>query len=85
MLLLDGPKELFSKKVSLFKRVTFFPQIILGVIFNWGILIGFLSFSESLEIGLIFLYLGGVFLNELKKNLKNQKKMNIMKYGKSLI
>ncbi len=46
----------------LFKRVTFFPQIILGVIFNWGILIGFLSFSESLEIGLIFLYLGGVFL-----------------------
>ncbi len=45
----------------LFKRITYFPQIILGIVFNWGILIGFLTQNTLLNSGIIFLYLGGLF------------------------
>ena len=46
----------------LFKRVTNFPQVILGLIFNWGVLVGFLTQNNQLDIGVIYLYLSGVFL-----------------------
>ena len=46
----------------LFKRVTNFPQVILGLVFNWGVLIGFLTQNNQLELGVIYLYLSGVFL-----------------------
>ena len=49
----------------LFKRVTNFPQVILGLIFNWGILIGFLTQNNQLELGVIYLYLSGIFFNRL--------------------
>lgn len=45
----------------LFKRITFFPQIILGIVFNWGIIIGFISTDQNINIGIIYLYLAGVF------------------------
>tara|TARA_B100000579_G_scaffold339467_1_gene290866 strand:+ start:542 stop:1411 length:870 start_codon:yes stop_codon:yes gene_type:complete len=45
----------------LLKRITFFPQIILGIVFNWGIVIGFLTQNTMLNSGIFFLYLGGVF------------------------
>lgn len=44
------------------KRVTYFPQIFLGLIFNWGIIVGFLSQNNELNIGVIYLYLSGFFL-----------------------
>ena len=46
----------------LFKRVTNFPQVILGLVFNWGVLIGFLTQNNQLDLGVIYLYLSGVFL-----------------------
>jgi 4-hydroxybenzoate polyprenyltransferase len=46
----------------LFKRVTNFPQVILGLIFNWGVLVGFLTQNNELELGVIYLYLSGIFL-----------------------
>ena len=46
----------------LFKRVTNFPQIILGLIFNWGVLVGFLTQNYQLNLGIIYLYLSGIFL-----------------------
>tara|TARA_B100000989_G_scaffold298776_1_gene289762 strand:+ start:1552 stop:2430 length:879 start_codon:yes stop_codon:yes gene_type:complete len=52
----------FVFSYPLFKRITFFPQLILGLVFNWGILIGALSFLENFDTGLMFLYLGGVLL-----------------------
>ena len=45
----------------LFKRVTNFPQVFLGLIFNWGILVGFLTQNNQLDLGVIYLYLSGVF------------------------
>lgn len=44
------------------KRITFFPQIFLGLIFNWGIFLGFFCNYESIDMGIIYLYFSGVFL-----------------------
>ncbi len=46
----------------LFKRITDYPQIILGLIFNWGIIVGFLTQNPELSLGTLFLYFGGFFL-----------------------
>ena len=46
----------------LFKRFTYFPQVVLGLVFNWGIIIGHISQSEELSISLLYLYFAGVFL-----------------------
>ena len=46
----------------LFKRVTYFPQLILGLIFNWGVFIAYLLENLELNIGIILLYFGGVFM-----------------------
>ena len=46
----------------LFKRVTNFPQVVLGIVFNWGVIIGFLTQNNHLNIGIIYLYISGIFL-----------------------
>ena len=46
----------------LIKRFSYFPQFILGLIFNWGILIGYYSSNQILEWRIFFLYFAGVFL-----------------------
>ena len=43
------------------KRVTWWPQLVLGLTFNWGALLGWAAHSGTLEnISAIYLYLGGV-------------------------
>ena len=46
----------------LLKRVSNYPQLLLGVAFNWGVLVGFATQNDYFSSGLIFLFLGGVFL-----------------------
>ena len=43
------------------KRFTHFPQIILGFIFSWGVLIVAFEFNEKLNFNYIILYLACVF------------------------
>lgn len=43
------------------KRVTYWPQIWLGLTFNWGILMGFATLGETLSSSALFLYVGAVF------------------------
>ena len=45
-----------------FKRFTFFPQVILGLIFNWGVIIGFSCSNDFFIVEIIYLYFAGVFL-----------------------
>ena len=45
-----------------FKRITFFPQVVLGIVFNWGILLGYICNNNDFNIGIIYLYLSGIFL-----------------------
>lgn len=42
------------------KRITSWPQFVLGLAFNWGALVGYAAVKESLSLGTVALYFGGV-------------------------
>ena len=42
------------------KRITYWPQVVLGFAFNWGALVGWTSVHSSISLAPILLYLGGV-------------------------
>ena len=43
------------------KRFTYWPQLFLGLTFNWGIIIGWTSISNSISIEPVILYLAAIF------------------------
>ncbi|MBD20824.1 MAG: 4-hydroxybenzoate octaprenyltransferase [Rhodospirillaceae bacterium] len=43
------------------KRVTFWPQLFLGLTFNWGALLAWAAVKEEISFTAVLLYLGGVF------------------------
>ena len=43
------------------KRFTYWPQLALGIIFNWGILISSMQFNGYLSSSFILLYFGCIF------------------------
>ena len=45
----------------LMKRFTYWPQLFLGIVINWGVLIVSMQFNNSLNISFIILYVGCIF------------------------
>ena len=45
----------------LMKRFTYWPQLFLGITFNYGLLLGWTSINESLSILPILFYIGAIF------------------------
>ena len=45
----------------LMKRFTYWPQLFLGITFNYGLLLAWISIHESISLPPIFLYLGAIF------------------------
>ena len=45
----------------LMKRITWWPQIFLGLAFNWGVLMGWATVRETLTAAPLLLYLAGIF------------------------
>jgi len=43
------------------KRITFWPQLFLGLTFNWGALLGWAAVREELSLTALLLYAGGIF------------------------
>ncbi len=43
------------------KRVTFWPQLVLGLAFNWGALMGYAAATNTLAWPTAFLYIAGIF------------------------
>ena len=43
------------------KRVTYWPQLFLGLTFNWGVLMGWSAVTGSLSMEPLYLYLAGIF------------------------
>src|SRR5207302_5383002 len=43
------------------KRITYWPQVFLGLNFNWGALIGWTAVTGALALPPLLLYLGGIF------------------------
>lgn len=42
------------------KRITYWPQFVLGLAFNWGALVGWAALTSSLSLAPVLLYAGGV-------------------------
>ena len=42
------------------KRITYWPQILLGIVFSWGVLIVSIQFNQSINIEFILLYIACV-------------------------
>lgn len=45
----------------LMKRITWWPQLFLGITFNWGALMGWAAATGSIAPAAVLLYVGGVF------------------------
>ena len=45
----------------LMKRFTYWPQLFLGITFNYGLILGWTSISERIDIVPIIFYLGAIF------------------------
>jgi 4-hydroxybenzoate polyprenyltransferase len=43
------------------KRITYWPQVFLGLNFNWGALLGWTAVTRALALPAVLLYLGGMF------------------------
>ncbi len=43
------------------KRLTYWPQLFLGITFNYGLLLGWISIQENLSLVPIILYIGAIF------------------------
>ena len=51
----------FAFTYPLMKRFTYWPQLFLGITFNYGLLLGWTSINESLNITPILFYIGAIF------------------------
>ena len=45
----------------LMKRLTYWPQLFLGITFNYGIILGWTSISEEINLIIILFYIGAIF------------------------
>ncbi len=43
------------------KRISWWPQLFLGLTFNWGALMGWVAVRDAIELPALLLYVGGVF------------------------
>ena len=43
------------------KRITYWPQLFLGLTFNWGIIMGWTSLTNNISIEVIILYFSAIF------------------------
>ena len=76
------------------KRITFWPQLFLGITFNWGVLLGWSVFFENLTIETIILYMAAIFwtlgydtiyaLQDRRDDLKIKIKSTAIKFGSDI-
>ena len=45
----------------LMKRITYWPQLFLGITFNYGLILGWISFSNEISLVPIIFYFGAIF------------------------
>ena len=43
------------------KRITYWPQLFLGITFNWGIIMAWTAMNNSISMEIIFLYVSAIF------------------------
>ena len=43
------------------KRITYWPQLFLGITFNWGIIMGWTAINNDISVNILILYLSAIF------------------------
>ena len=51
----------FAFTYPLMKRITYWPQLFLGITFNYGLILGWTSIQDNIGLVTIFFYLGAIF------------------------
>ena len=51
----------FAFTYPLMKRFTYWPQFFLGITFNYGIILGWVSINDGLNLAPVILYIGAIF------------------------
>ena len=51
----------FAFTYPLMKRFTYWPQLFLGLTFNYGLLLGWVSIKESMSLAPLIFYFGAIF------------------------
>jgi len=51
----------FALVYPLMKRITYWPQLFLGITFNYGLILGWVSINESISFIPLVFYLGAIF------------------------
>ena len=75
------------------KRITYWPQLFLGITFNWGVILGWLAMGNELSILSVLLYFSAIFwtlgydtiygMQDLKDDLKIGVKSTSIKFEKN--
>ena len=52
---------LFAFSYPFMKRITYWPQLFLGLTFNWGIIMGWTSILDQISVEIILLYISAIF------------------------
>tara|TARA_Y100000590_G_scaffold153636_1_gene176468 strand:+ start:1102 stop:1965 length:864 start_codon:yes stop_codon:yes gene_type:complete len=52
---------IFAFAYPFMKRITYWPQLFLGLTFNWGIIMGWASLANNISLEPIILYLSAIF------------------------
>ena len=51
----------FSISYPFMKRITYWPQLFLGLTFNWGIIMAYTAINNDISIEIILLYISAIF------------------------
>ena len=51
----------FAFSYPFMKRITYWPQLFLGLTFNWGIIMAWTSITDFLTIDIFMVYLAAIF------------------------
>ena len=60
-IILGMSSMIFAFAYPFMKRITYWPQLFLGLTFNWGIIMGWTSITNTLSIEPIILYMSAIF------------------------
>jgi 4-hydroxybenzoate polyprenyltransferase len=42
------------------KRITYWPQLFLGIVFNWGVILSYLVFNDQISLEIILIYISAI-------------------------
>ena len=73
------------------KRITYFPQLVLGIVFNWGVFIVSFEIYNKITLDLLLLYIACIFwtlaydtiyaYQDMKDDIKNKLKSTAILFG----